>query len=147
VHKAIKPENILLLTKSWAPPESQLPFVLGLPFLVGFYRCHPISDEFDNRYGETKLEDCLYQHPSRWGATAEQAFTIQDDIYSLGVVLLEIGLWQPFVWKNESRGVFQFSELFNEVTIMETEQRPRSLTTIIRYRARTPTGYDGPDIR
>jgi len=52
VRKAIKPENILLLTKSWAPPESQFPSVLGLPFLVGFYRCHPISDEFENRYGK-----------------------------------------------------------------------------------------------
>ena len=128
VHKAIKPENILMMTNAGASPEEQFPHVLGWPFLVGFDRSRPAS-ALSGKYGEAKLEDCLYQHPSRWGVTAEEAFTMQHDIYSLGVVLLEIGLWEPLVWKNEGRGTFEFSQLFNDifqardVTIMRTEQK------------------------
>jgi hypothetical protein len=46
------------------------------------------------------VEDCIYQHPDRWGADTEYRFSMLHDIYSLGVVLLEIGLWKPFVrWR------------------------------------------------
>jgi hypothetical protein len=33
----------------------------------------------------------LYRHPERWGIKASQPFTMLHDIYSLGVVLIEIG--------------------------------------------------------
>lgn len=102
VHKAIKPENILVMVPAQAGPREQFPYVLGWPFLVGFDRCRPAS-MLSGRYGEGRLEDCLYQHVSRWGVVAEEAFSMSHDIYSLGVVLLEIGLWQPLVeWSIES---------------------------------------------
>lgn len=113
VHKCIKPENILIMTKASAPPEEGFPHVLGLPFLVGFDRCRP-ANAHSGKYGEIKFEDCLYQHPTRWGVTAEEAFAMQHDIYSLGVVLLEIGLWQPLVWQNEMRGTYEYTDLFNQ---------------------------------
>ena len=128
VHKTIKPENILMMTKADALPKEQFPHVLGWPFLVGFDRSRPASAH-SGKYGEVKLEDGLYQHPSRWGVHAEEAFTMQHDIYSLGVVLLEIGLWQPLVWYNEVLGRFEFADLFNDifqardVTIMRNEQK------------------------
>ena len=128
VHKAIKPENILMMTNINASYRHQFPYVLGSPFLVGFDRSRPASAH-SGKYGEVKLDECLYQHPSRWGVHAEEAFTMQHDIYSLGVVLLEIGLWQPLVWHNEGLGRYEFSDLFSgifqaqDVTIMRNEQK------------------------
>lgn len=128
VHKAIKPENILMMTNATASPRHQFPYVLGSPFLVGFDRSRPASAH-SGKYGEVKLDECLYQHPSRWGVHAEEAFTMQHDIYSLGVVLLEIGLWQPLLWHNEVLGRYEFSDLFSgifqaqDVTIMRNEQK------------------------
>jgi len=37
------------------------------------------------------------RHPSRQGTHPETNYQMQHDIYSLGVVLLEIGLWTSFV--------------------------------------------------
>jgi hypothetical protein len=35
----------------------------------------------------------VYRHPKRWG-TPRETFTQVHDVYSLGVVFLEIGLWE-----------------------------------------------------
>jgi hypothetical protein len=40
------------------------------------------------------------RHPSRQGTHPEVDYQMQHDIYSLGVVLLEIGLWTSFVLYN-----------------------------------------------
>jgi hypothetical protein len=89
VHKNIRPETILILGK---PDEGDIPNKLCL---VGFQvirnadgRTYPIAD----RRGETGL----YKHPLRQGDNAEY-FVMQHDIYSLGVCLLEIGMWESFV--------------------------------------------------
>jgi hypothetical protein len=37
------------------------------------------------------------RHPSRQGTQPEEDYQMQHDIYSLGVVLLELGLWQSFL--------------------------------------------------
>ena len=127
VHKRIKPENILLMTEASAPPEQRFPHALGSPFLVGFDRCRP-ADANSGRYGEIKLHDCLYQHPTRWGASADEVFAMQHDIYSLGVVLLEIGLWQPLVWKDDTDGTYEYADLFasglevREITTVKDER-------------------------
>jgi hypothetical protein len=39
----------------------------------------------------------LDRHPSRQGTQPEANYQMQHDIYSLGVILLEIGLWTSFV--------------------------------------------------
>ena len=111
VHKMIKPENILLMDPVNASENEKFPRGLGLPFLVGFDRCRPASMH-SGRYGEGEMQDCLYQHPSRWGIQAEEAFSMCHDIYSLGVVLLEVGIWQPLV--AGSNGTYQFHKFLDE---------------------------------
>lgn len=37
------------------------------------------------------------RHPTRQGTHPEEEYQMQHDIYSLGVVLLEIGLWESFI--------------------------------------------------
>lgn len=90
VHKSIKPENILL----FSDPNSRL----GSAFLVGFETTRADADiETTLRRSDADWEKNLYRHPKRQGHRLEDPYVMQHDIYSLGVCLLEIGLWRPFV--------------------------------------------------
>lgn len=93
VHKNIKPENIIIFNTD---PTHGFPRTLGHPFLVGFSHSRPEQAE-SNRIIDLKMADCIYQHPERWGEKAPEKFNMLHDIYSLGVVLLEIGIWKSFV--------------------------------------------------
>lgn len=93
VHKNIRPETILLLSNDESPSESA--------FLIGFDSFR-IATGKTLRIGELAWERCLYEHPSRLMSAASEDFIMQHDIYSLGVCLLEIGLWEPLViYKNK----------------------------------------------
>ncbi|KAL7947737.1 hypothetical protein V8C42DRAFT_315439 [Trichoderma barbatum] len=89
VHKNIRPETILSLSK---PDEGKLP---SMTCLVGFQvirnadgRTYPVTD--------LRWETNLYRHPQRHGNKTDY-YVMQHDIYSLGVCLLEIGLWESFI--------------------------------------------------
>jgi hypothetical protein len=47
--------------------------------------------------GDNFVERNLYRHPSRQGSSPTCRYIMQHDIYSLGVCLLEIGLWKSFI--------------------------------------------------
>ena len=99
VHKNIKPENIIIFESN---NDRKFPGALGRPFLVGFDRSRLESGDTSGD-GDTIIGDSLYRHPERWGVHLEHKFTLLHDIYSLGVVLFEIGLWKSFVhWKPNS---------------------------------------------
>ncbi|KAJ4152237.1 hypothetical protein NW765_017746 [Fusarium oxysporum] len=88
VHKNISPESVLLL--------EDLETSRSATFLVGF-------DRFRSTYGDTvplgdpDWDRNIYRHPARQGEYPNEAYRMQHDIYSLGVCLLEIGLWESFV--------------------------------------------------
>ncbi|TKA68936.1 hypothetical protein B0A49_05343 [Cryomyces minteri] len=88
VHKNISPENVLVM--------EQADTVLGKPFLVGFEKFR-LADGQTYRSGDVLWEENLYRHPKRQGPQPEEDYVMQHDIYSLGVCLLEIGLWTSFV--------------------------------------------------
>lgn len=83
VHKNIRPENILV-------------FEDATVYLVGFEKFRA-DREHSMKFGDGLWECDLYRHPERQGAQPEKYFVMQHDIYSLGVVLLEIGLRISFV--------------------------------------------------
>lgn len=89
VHKNIRPENILLF-----PNESNTS--LGSAYLLGFdsFRSVNFQTLFE---GDITWEGNLYRHPGRQGLRAHDKYVMQHDVYSLGVCLLEIGLWASFV--------------------------------------------------
>ncbi|GME48795.1 Het-s domain protein [Neofusicoccum parvum] len=89
VHKNIRPETIIFLSS--APNDN-----LGQPFLVGFQEIRG-EDEITLMRGDDLQERNIYRHPKRQGLTPQNRYVVQHDIYSLGVCLLEIGLWEPFV--------------------------------------------------
>ena len=88
VHKNIRPESVLAFGQT---DES-----LGSLYLVGF-------EMFRREGGETRLRGDsswvknIYRHPERQGETPKRKHLMQHDIYSLGVCLLEIGLWTPIL--------------------------------------------------
>jgi len=88
VHKGIQPESILSFESIGDGPYSL--------FLVGFEDFRK-EDGRTQRLGDSAIERNLYRHPSRQGMNPGSDFVMQHDIYSLGVCLLELGLWQSFV--------------------------------------------------
>lgn len=117
VHKSVCPESILLLKNISTGPSSSRNSLST--FLVGF-------DSFRSADSDTALQGSgtweldIYNHPQRQGEHPSNAYKMQHDIYSLGVCLLEIGLWQSFV---------QFATL-------GTESRPRPSKVLDAFTAR-----------
>ncbi|KAF4777592.1 hypothetical protein HER10_EVM0004241 [Colletotrichum scovillei] len=86
VHKSIRSENILLF-----PEHAGMSAILEGARLIGFEYSRQDSD-FSDQFGESELKRNIYRHPERWGQPTKRFGKIHD-IYALGVVLLEIGLW------------------------------------------------------
>ena len=89
VHKNVRPENILILEDASQPTSRR-------PFLVGFEKFR-LDEGKTSKRGDALWERDLYRHPERQGKQPEVDFIMQHDIYSLGVVMLEIGLGYSFV--------------------------------------------------
>jgi hypothetical protein len=89
VHKNIRPETVLTFTRNYADSGP-------LAFLVGFQNVRTAEGKTFRR-ADQDWEKNLYRHPRRRGAKPEVDYIMQHDVYSLGVCLLEIGLWQSFV--------------------------------------------------
>ncbi|KAJ6263946.1 LRR receptor-like serine/threonine-protein kinase [Drechslerella dactyloides] len=94
VHKNIRPANIIIFKDH----ESDM----GAAFLVGFEDARP-EDGRSQIGGDNDFEKNIYRHPSRQGLQPKNYYLVQHDIYSLGVCLLEIGLWTPL--KNILEGI------------------------------------------
>ncbi|SCN89302.1 uncharacterized protein FFB20_08472 [Fusarium fujikuroi] len=88
VHKNITPETMLTLECRNRGNEQMLVCLVG--FQLFRYADAPTNTS------KTEKRSLLYQHPTRIdGKTVK--FVMQHDIYSLGVCLLEIGLWRSLV--------------------------------------------------
>lgn len=107
VHKNICPETVLLFQDL----ESNFS-----TFLVGFNNFRA-ADGGTNFAGDTQWDRNLYRHPSRQGEFPEEKYRMQHDVYSLGVCLLEIGLWESFVsYSSESIPRPQTGEFYRQFT-------------------------------
>jgi serine/threonine protein kinase len=99
VHKNIHPENLVLLkTQGEGESKDQAAKAKheGDLFLIGFEFARK-EDEVSARIGDEIWWKNIYRHPQRQGVHPEKDFSMLHDIYSLGVVLLEIALWRSLV--------------------------------------------------
>ena len=88
VHKNVRPETVLGFQNNESGFDSF--------FLVGFESIRT-ADGRTLRSGDSTWEKNFYRHPHRQGLNPENIYTMQHDIYSLGVCLLEVGLWKSFL--------------------------------------------------
>jgi hypothetical protein len=86
VHQGISAHNVFFLQ-----PQAQK-WAFSLPLLHGFSFSRPNAKPSIGRYVEDMKLD-IYRHPERQGPSCDGHKKIHD-LYSLGVVLLEIGLWR-----------------------------------------------------
>ncbi|KAF2848105.1 hypothetical protein T440DRAFT_429324 [Plenodomus tracheiphilus IPT5] len=96
VHESIRSENILLLLRSGSPDVStSAPTRLDFsqPWVMGFEFSRPELD-FSSGRSDNDVARNVYRHPERQ-KHPQKPFAKIHDIYALGVVLLEIGLWRP----------------------------------------------------
>lgn len=83
VHKNIRPETIITTET-------------GESYLVGFQWFRAAAGD-THMLGDAVQSNNLYRHPTRQGEAPAEIYSMQHDVYSLGVCLLEIGLWTSFV--------------------------------------------------
>lgn len=95
VHKNIRADTVLLF-RDPAKPE----LVLGEPYLVGFENTRK-DGAGSQRLSVRQLEKYYYLPPDRQDETTRD-FSMLDDIYTLGVVFLELALCFSFVVPQES---------------------------------------------
>lgn len=100
VHKSVRPENMLVFLGNGEDDNADS--VLGPAFLVGYSQLRDAYFHTELR-GDGDWHRNLYRHPQRQGVIAQQRYIMQHDIYSLGVCLLEMGLWQSFVLYDENQ--------------------------------------------
>jgi serine/threonine protein kinase len=103
-HKNIRPETILLFPTGKGTPELGA-FLLGVDILQS---------------GDTAWERNLYRHPTRQGLYVNDKHVMQHDIYSMGVSLLELGLWKSFI-QYSSEGTTPLKLTLGDLVISESD--------------------------
>ena len=91
LHKSISSFHIIF----FPPPGNSAIRCLTQPHIIGINHSRP-DDGFEWTSGPASMEDAAYldfQHPEY--LKHPQRYRAEFDYYSLGLVLLEIGLWQP----------------------------------------------------
>ena len=89
MHKNISPRNVLFWPKEYPNEETDI----TRPYIMGFDTSRPNQP---NEFSETPLtraDDDHYRHPD-YREPKSRPFQPSFDIYSLGVVLFEIGIWK-----------------------------------------------------
>ncbi|KAI1293232.1 hypothetical protein F5Y03DRAFT_333675 [Xylaria venustula] len=97
VHKNIRPESVLCFEEEQdliASPSRRR--INSCAFLVGF-DAFRAADAGTLMIGDMRWDRNVYRHPLRQGDDPAAKHTMRHDIYSFGVCLLEIGLWESFV--------------------------------------------------
>ena len=90
VHKNIRPETILTFQVDCDADHHRTTALVG-------FESFRYADGPTHLSQKQQWERDLYRHPSRQGIRPLVRYAMQHDIYSLGVCLLEIGLWKSLV--------------------------------------------------
>ncbi|KAJ5668885.1 hypothetical protein N7462_009955 [Penicillium macrosclerotiorum] len=97
LHESFRSDNILLLPHHVDDERTETRVAVNYPepWVLGFEFSRP-EPFFSMGHSDFEPTRDIYRHPDRQGQPLEMFKKIHD-IYALGVVLLEIGLWEPAV--------------------------------------------------
>lgn len=99
VHKNIRADMVLVFDNTGPvgedPGKHTYPRVIGEPFLVGFDSVRKMIAT-SNMIRVEEWEKNIYLHPDRHRMAEGDKFTVQHDLFSLRIVLLEIAMWASF---------------------------------------------------
>jgi hypothetical protein len=74
--------------------------IIAKPFLLGLHKCRPGSDAWHTQGPSSETDYLDYQHPDY---AKTKRYRNGYDYYSLGLILLEIGLWTPLkAWSRKA---------------------------------------------
>ncbi|EXK78377.1 hypothetical protein FOQG_16942 [Fusarium oxysporum f. sp. raphani 54005] len=89
VHKAIQTRRVLLFTRTTSDRKC-----IGDAYLTGFQDARGVHGDSMGHEADLSWKTKLYRHPDRHSYQNNAYFTTGHDIFALGVVLLELGLWR-----------------------------------------------------
>lgn len=101
VHKNIRPDNVIVfdpVSENIDPSLAkyhQFPRSLGKPFLIGYDGVRK-AEAASLRIRTDEWQKSVYLSPERQRLNVGDEFTMAHDVYSLGVLLLEVALWEDF---------------------------------------------------
>lgn len=92
LHKSLRTSNIVFLGTKTA---SLTDFLQRTPYIIGFEYARPDTPKAAafTQLPDTDVGHDLYRHPQARGVERER-YRKQFDVYALGCILLEIGMWQ-----------------------------------------------------
>lgn len=96
LHKSVRSHNVLV-------PVYGCDIAWSRPYVAGFEYSRPDKTDESSEKPDESLPFNVYRHPSAQGTPGEK-FRKAFDIYSLGVVLLEIGTWRS-AWKHRGKSL------------------------------------------
>ncbi|CAI7622983.1 unnamed protein product [Penicillium manginii] len=152
VHKGLRPDSILFLGSVPKTAMTDANYTHALPpcYVAGFEHSRAVQMHSD-RKSDAEWAKNLYRHPNRQALSGNSEYSMGHDIYSVGVVFLEIGLWGnssvvPFQSQLQlkEKDVARYSPLkMREYLLQLTEGTPRrpglaafmgeSYADIVRY--------------
>ncbi|KAL5513776.1 hypothetical protein ACEPAH_4177 [Sanghuangporus vaninii] len=113
VHKNIKPDSVLVAESPVDKAENLYPNKLGIPFLLAFDSSRTSSGpsmQGSFAVPDGGLWEILYTHPRHLiGYERQYDYEMRDDIFGLGICLLEVALWKSlFRWLPKPAGGYSF---------------------------------------
>lgn len=148
VHKAICPDTILVMEGSPSHDSNNGHYILGNPYLAGFNRARYDNSETKRSRFSGEMRGRIYHHPRHLMKNDRPPYDMEDDIYSLGVCLFEIGIWRSmFYWyeaKEEYRVDPWVPDLFARSLEVEYEAVPGDImaTMLMKESARNAMRSD-----
>ena len=125
LHKGIRSENVLFfnasLNKSVGLSDSK--YDITEPYVAGFEYSRQDTEALtiDKRKNVEDLQSVIYWHPDYQGVPA-QGYKIQNDMYSFGLVLVEIAWWVPLISFLDSETKSKSVELSSKMKHFGREQ-------------------------